>query len=103
MLRREEGIALIVFDLTKLKTYDQINKSLSNIRHFNLEDFPYVLIGNKPSLLKKDGFFIFSDDAKQFAKDRGCVYLEVSSEINNDIDRAFNQLAKKILSSQILV
>jgi GTPase SAR1 family protein len=103
LYRKEEGITLIVFDLTKLKTHDQMNKYLSRIRQFNLEEYPYVLIGKKPFFLKKDGSFVYSDDAKQFAKNEGCVYLEVSSEINNDIDNAFNRLAKRILRSKVPV
>jgi len=103
LYRKEEGITLIVFDLTKLKTHDQMNRYLSRIRQFNLEEYPYVLIGKKPFFLKKDGSFVYSDDAKQFAKNEGCVYLEVSSEINNDIDKVFNRLAKRILRSKVPV
>jgi GTPase SAR1 family protein len=98
---KEEGLALIVFDLSKLKTYVQMNKYLSRIREFNLEQYPYILIGNKPCFLKRDGIFIYSNDAKRFAENKGCVYLEFSSEVNYDIDKVFNRLAKKILSSTV--
>ncbi|MFX1378906.1 MAG: hypothetical protein ACFFA4_07405 [Promethearchaeota archaeon] len=103
LYRKEEGMAFIVFDLTKLKTYNQMNKYLSKIQEFNLEKYPYILIGNKPCFLKKDGVFIYSNDAKRFAEDKGCVYLEVSSELNFDIDKLFNRLAKRILSSKVQV
>ncbi|MFX0136024.1 MAG: hypothetical protein ACFFDN_20450 [Candidatus Hodarchaeota archaeon] len=98
---KEEGMALIVFDLTKLKTYEQMNKYISRIREFNLEEYPYILIGNKPCFLKKDGIFVYSNDAKRFAENKGCGYLELSSDVNYDIDKVFNRLAKKILSSTV--
>jgi GTPase SAR1 family protein len=100
---KEDGIALIAFDLTKLKTYNQMIKYLSKIRQFNLEEYPYVLIGKKPTFLMKDGLFIYSDDAKMLAESEGCVYLETSSEINPDIDKVFNRLAKIILRSKVPV
>lgn len=103
LYRKEEGISLIVFDLTKLKTHEQLNKYLSKISQFNLEEYPYVLIGKKPFFLKKNGLFVYSIDAKQFARNEGCVYLEVSSEINFDIDKIFNRLAKRILNSKVPV
>jgi len=103
LYRKEEGMALIVFDLTKIKTYKQMNEYLSRIREFNFEEYPYILIGNKPCFLKKDGIFIYSNDAKRFAENKGCVYLELSSEISSDIDKVFNRLAKRILSSKVQV
>ena len=95
---KEEDMTLIVFDLTKLKTYDQMNKYLSKIQDFNSEKYPYILIGNKPCFLKRDGIFVYSNEAKRFAENKGCIYLEASAELNSDIDKMFNQLAKRILS-----
>ncbi len=103
LYRKEDGIALIAFDLTKLKTYNQMIKYLSKIRQFNLEEYPYVLIGKKSSFLMKDGLFIYSNDAKMLAESEGCIYLESSSEINSVIDKAFNRLAKIILRSKVPV
>jgi len=103
LYRKEEGMAFIVFDLTKLKTYDQLGKYLSRIREFNLEEFPYVLIGKKTWFLEKGDILIYSNEAKKFAENEGCVYLEVSSEDNSEIDKAFNRLAKIILSSKVSV
>ncbi|MFX1438516.1 MAG: hypothetical protein ACFFAA_15170 [Promethearchaeota archaeon] len=103
LYRKEEGMTLIVFDLTKLKTHKQMNKYLSKIQEFNFEKYPYILIGNKPCFLKRDGLFIYSNDAKRFAENKGCIYLEVSSELNSDIDKVFSQLAKRILSSTMQV
>ncbi|MFX0167018.1 MAG: hypothetical protein ACFFAG_13305 [Promethearchaeota archaeon] len=102
LYRKEDGIALIAFDLTKIKTYNQMIKYLSKIRQFNLEEYPYVLIGNKASFLMKDGFFMYSDDAKMLAESEGCIYLETSSQIDLDIDKAFNRLVKIILRPKVL-
>jgi GTPase SAR1 family protein len=101
--RKEEDMTLIVFDLTKLKTYNQMNKYLSKIQEINLKQYPYILIGNKSCFLKKDGIFIYSNDVKRFAENKGCIYLEVSSELNSDVDKLFNQLAKRILSLKVQV
>lgn len=103
LFRKEYGIAFIVFNLTKLKTSEQMNRYLSMIRQFNLDKYPYVLIGNKSSYLKKDGLYIYSNDVKKFAESEGCIFLEVSSETNSEVDKAFNQLTKKILNSKVQI
>lgn len=103
LYRKEEDTTLIVFDLTKIKTYNQMNKYLSKIQEINLEQYPYILIGNNDCFLKRDGIFIYSNDVKRFAENKGCIYLEVSSELNSDVDKFFNQLAKRILSSRVQV
>lgn len=103
LYRKEEGMALIVFDLTKLTMLDQLIKYLSKIRQYNLKEYPYVLIGKKPFFLNKEGLYVYSDYAKKFAENEGCAYLEASSEISSDIDKAFNRLAIRILSPKVSV
>jgi len=100
---KEDEIVLIVFDLTKIKSFEQMNNYLSKIRQFNFDEYPYVLIGNKSDFLKKGDLFIYSKIVKEFAKKEGCIYLETSSEINSDLDKAFNQLARKILNYKVTV
>jgi len=98
---KEENIALIAFDLTKLTTHDQLNKYLSEIRQFNTKEYPYVLIGNKLSFLKNHNFFRYSVLVKNFAENEGCVYVEASTETEADIDKTFNLLAKLIMDSKV--
>ena len=100
---KEDEPALIVFDLTKIKTYEQMERYLSKIRQLTFIEYPYVLIGNKSNFLKKGSLFVYSNDAKIFAEKEGCIYLETSSGINSDLDKAFNQLARKILNFKVLV
>jgi hypothetical protein len=80
-----------------------MSKYLSMIRQFNIKEYPYVLIGNKSSFLKKDGLYVYSNAVKKFAESQGCIYLEVAAEITPEVDKAFNQLTKRILSSKVLI
>lgn len=100
---REEDVALVVFDLTEINTYRKMRECLSEIHKFNLDVFPYILIGNKYTRLKKDNLLVYSNEAKNFAKKNGCIYLEISTDTREDINVAINQLARKILKSKILV
>lgn len=98
---REDSIAFIVFNLVKIVTYNQLNKYLSMIRQLNIKEHPYILIGNKSTFLKKDGLYIYSNAIKEFAESQGCIYLEVAAKQTNEIYKAFEQLTKRILSSEI--
>lgn len=103
LYRKEEGMALIVFDLTKLTRLDQVIDYLSEIRQNNLREYPYVLIGKKPFYLNKDGLFVYSDDVRKFAENEECGYLEASSENSPDIDKKLNRLVIRILKSKVTV
>ncbi|MHA2009915.1 MAG: hypothetical protein ACXABO_20615 [Promethearchaeota archaeon] len=99
---REENMALIAFDLTEVKIYRKMSECLFKITKFNLYDIPYIIIGNKYTELKKDDVVIYSNETKNFAREIGCDYLEISTKTQGEIDRAFSKLVKKIVKSKII-
>ncbi|MFX0030237.1 MAG: hypothetical protein ACFFAA_11515 [Promethearchaeota archaeon] len=101
LYHKEDNIAFIVFNLVKVVAYNQMNKYLSMIRQLNIEEYPYILIGNKSTFLKKDDLYVYSNAIKKFAESQGCIYLEVAAKQTNEVYKAFNQLTKRILSSEI--
>ncbi len=54
-IKSADGI-ILMFDLTKQKTYDQISNWMTNIRKYKGDDFPMILIGNKCDL--EDNYII---------------------------------------------
>jgi len=103
LYNKEDEITLIVFDLTKIKTFEQMIKYLSNIRKLNFDEHPYVLIGNKSNFLKKDDLLVYSMLVKNYAIKEGCIYLETSTEDNSYLDEAFSQLAREIINYKVLI
>ena len=92
--------ALLVFDLTSEKTYEEIKKWLSEIKKFTGKDFPLVLIGNKSDKIEEVGVHIDRDKVIAFAKKEGITYIEVSPKSEEMIENTFLKLTRKIISNR---
>ncbi|KKN72230.1 hypothetical protein LCGC14_0412840 [marine sediment metagenome] len=91
--------ALLVFDLTSEKTYEEIKKWLSEIKKFTGKDFPLVLIGNKLDEIEEVGAHIDRDEVIAFARKKGITYIETSPKSKELIENTFLKLTSKIISS----
>jgi len=92
--------ALLVFDLTREETYEEIKKWLSEIKKSTGKDFPLVLIGNKLDKIEEVGFHIDRDEARAFAKKEGITYIETGTKPGELIENTFLKLARKIISNR---
>ena len=92
--------ALLVFDLTREETYEEIKKWLSEIKKSTGKDFPLVLIGNKLDKIEEVGSHIDRDEARAFAKKEGITYIETTTKPGELIENTFLKLARKIISNK---
>ena len=92
--------ALLVFDLTREETYEEIKKWLSEIKKSTGKDFPLVLIGNKLDKIEEVGVHIDRDEARAFAKKEGITYIETTTKSEELIENTFLKLARKIISNK---
>jgi len=93
--------ALIVFDLIREKTFDEIEAWHSEmIKTLNKNDIPFVLIGNKSDLIKTEGRKVNINDAKKFAKDRKSIYIETSAKTGMNVEKAFRELTRVIAEKE---
>lgn len=91
---------LIVFDLTREETYEEIKNWLSEVRKFTEEDIPFVLIGNKSDLVAKTSKDLDRKKIRALAEDEGMIYIETSTETGELIEEAFTELTKKIIEKK---
>ncbi len=92
--------ALLVFDLTREKTFKEIKNWLEQLRKYTFDAIPFVLVGNKSDLLTDLGVVLDNDEIKSFAKKEKAFYVETSAKKNQNIELAFLELTKAILKSK---
>jgi len=103
--------AIIVFDLTRPKTFQNIPNWLSEfLENNNNQMVPFILIGNKSDLRIQNGGGVSSEKAQEYAKHLSewsgfhVPYFETNifnDSHNEDINKVFHKLIKNIEHPQI--
>jgi len=89
-IRSVHAIAL-VFDVTKRKSFDNVNIWLNEIKE-NFNNPCLILFGNK-SDIEKENWEITTEEIEQFAKKRNMAYFETSAKTRKGIDEGFSHIA----------
>eukprot|EP00049_Salpingoeca_infusionum_P017511 m.353239 g.353239 ORF g.353239 m.353239 type:complete len:217 (-) comp16715_c0_seq1:358-1008(-) len=86
--------ALLVYDITRRSTYNKLRTWLNDARALTNPNTVIFLIGNKSDLeAKRD---VTTEEAQEFAKENGLVFLETSAKTGERVDEAFLETAKSI-------
>ena len=86
--------ALLVFDLTKEKTFSSVSRWAEELRYHAGNDIVILLVGNKLDEVKKDDSrrAVRKADAEAFAAKNGMTYVETSAIDGDNIREAFLHL-----------
>ena len=87
---------LLVYDITRKSTYDDVALWLENIRKHCHQDMHAVLVGNKCDL-KKEREVSYADGEK-LSKELEMPFFETSAKDNYHVTSAFTELIKSILN-----
>eukprot|EP01126_Amoeba_proteus_P027156 TRINITY_DN2693_c0_g2_i9.p1 TRINITY_DN2693_c0_g2~~TRINITY_DN2693_c0_g2_i9.p1 ORF type:complete len:170 (+),score=44.57 TRINITY_DN2693_c0_g2_i9:337-846(+) len=95
--------ALLVFDVTRRESFNQLDEWLNDTKNHANEAMVTVLIGNKIDLESRRA--VGEGEARDFAKNHGLVYVETSAKLATNVEEAFvacaKQIYEKILNNQI--
>ncbi len=94
---RDSQGAIIVFDITKKRTFDNLQTWIDDIEDYSNKDIPIIIVGNKSDLI--DGREVSENNINEFLNDK-YTYFEVSAKYGNNIDLAFNKIKKLILENR---
>ena len=89
----------IVFDLTKIETFEHVKKWITEINKFAKENVLKFLIGNKSDLVQKRQVNYI--DVRNFASKMNITYFEVSAKNDQNINEFFEGATKIFLSKYI--
>ncbi len=102
LLRKEFYVgtngALVIFDLTRYSTFEEIEEWISEMFEILENNIPFVLIGNKSDLIKEIGRSFEMENAKDFAEKYESKYIETSAKTGENIENAFIQLAMSMIA-----
>ncbi|MFX1260211.1 MAG: Rab family GTPase, partial [Promethearchaeota archaeon] len=92
--------AFIVFDLSRQNTFSSMKDWLSEMRSILHNEIPTTIIGNKSDLITQIGNVIDRNEVENYAKSKGCSYIETSAKTGDNVELAFleltNRMVKKI-------
>ncbi|CAA0333236.1 unnamed protein product [Arabidopsis thaliana] len=79
--------ALLIYDITRRTTFDNIKKWLFELRDFANPETVVVLVGNKSDL--RQSREVEEDEGKTLAESEGLYFLETSALENVNVEEAF--------------
>ena len=89
--------AIIVFDITKKKTFDYISKWIDDINNYGNNDTVIIILGNKSDLTAEREI---SENEIKNKLNKEYLYFEVSAKNGNNISMAFDKIIKLIMENR---
>ncbi|KAI7985181.1 Ras-related protein RABA6a [Camellia lanceoleosa] len=86
--------ALLVYDITRKGTFENLKKWLYELREFGNPDMVVVLVGNKSDLAQSREVSL--EEGQSLAKLEGLFFLETSARENLNVEEAFLHMITKI-------
>ncbi|KAJ1727249.1 Rab GTPase ypt31 [Coemansia biformis] len=86
--------ALLVYDIAKHPTYENVTRWLTELRDHADSNIVIMLVGNKSDL--KHLRAVPTDEAKQFAAENGLFFIETSALDARNVEQSFQQILTEI-------
>jgi Ras-related protein Rab-11A len=91
--------ALLVYDITRKPTFENIDNWLIDLRTNADKDILIILIGNKSDL--QDLRDVSKEEGLSKAEQYNIAFLETSAKSGDNINNAFNQLVEQVYKANI--
>ncbi|EAY20809.1 Ras family protein [Trichomonas vaginalis G3] len=91
---RSSLAAIVVFDITNRKSFEDVNEWVSEFRNVAGENTIVVLVGNKIDLPERA---VEKDEAEEWAHKNNCIYAETSARSGAGIKQLFTTLVDELM------
>jgi len=100
--RRAAG-ALIVYDITELPSFNNVDTWLHELRTRAGREVPVVLVGNKMDLCERNAQMrkVSSEQGQQLAAANNMAFIETSAINNTNVEEAFEKLLERISEAEL--
>ena len=86
---------ILIYDVTNKKTFDNVKNWVDIIKEEVSEKVSIILVGNK--IDSNDNRKVSSQEGQGIANEYGLPFYETSAKTGYNVDRAFNDLIKKVV------
>lgn len=92
---RDSSVAVVVYDITSKKTFEQTKKWIDDVRGERGNDVIVVLVGNKTDLgdTKRE---VTTAQGEEEAKKAGAIFMETSAKVGHNVKALFRKIAQAL-------
>jgi small GTP-binding protein len=94
--------ALVVFDISRWHTFEELTEWLSDLKEFAGEGVPFILIGNKFDLITDVIGDYDKEGVEEVAKSENSYFVETSAKSGENVENAFLDLIRQMIKNQNL-
>jgi Ras-related protein Rab-6A len=92
---RDSSVAVVVYDVTSMKTFQQTKRWIDDVRGERGNDVIVVLVGNKTDLgdSKRE---VTTAQGEEEAKKAGAIFMETSAKVGHNVKALFRRIAQAL-------
>lgn len=94
--------AMLVYDVTKQTTFENIPRWLRELRDYANRDIVLILVGNKADLVDKSLRQVTEEQARTLAAEYELPFIETSAKSGLNVDEGFNTIIKTIYENAFI-
>jgi len=91
---RDSSVAVVVYDITNVNSFQQTNKWIDDVRAERGNDVIIMLVGNKTDLAEKRQVATESGEGK--AKELNVMFIETSAKAGHNVKQLFRKVASAL-------
>jgi Ras-related protein Rab-6A len=91
---RDSSVAVVVYDITSQKSFQQTRKWVDDVRGERGNDVIIVLVGNKTDL--NDKREVTAQQGEEEAKKHGLMFIETSAKVGHNVKALFKRIAQAL-------
>lgn len=91
---RDSSVAVVVYDISSAKTFQQTRKWIEDVQGERGNDVIVVLVGNKTDLSDKREVTL--QQGEEFAGQVGAIFMETSAKLGHNVKALFRRIAQAL-------